>query len=76
MILPSRIMARDRRRAAIHEAGHVAIGRHIGLHVVFARLEKVSSPARMKNFGWGTLDTLYRIESQLAVRWPCLLSPG
>jgi hypothetical protein len=41
---PIRISARDRRVAAIHEAGHVTIGRHIGLVSISARLEKVSNP--------------------------------
>lgn len=35
-----RISARDRRGAAIHEAGHVTIGRHIGLVGLSARIER------------------------------------
>jgi hypothetical protein len=42
---PIRISARDRRLAAIHEAGHVVVGRHIGLVDISAWLVKVSDPA-------------------------------
>jgi hypothetical protein len=41
MIKPERMAAKDRRRAAIHEAGHVTIGRYIGLKAVSALLVKV-----------------------------------
>jgi hypothetical protein len=34
------ISARDRRLAAIHEAGHFTIGRHLGLLAINARIEK------------------------------------
>jgi hypothetical protein len=34
------ILLRDRRRAAIHEAGHFTIGRHLGLLTFNARIEK------------------------------------
>jgi len=40
MLPLKRTMARDRRRAAIHEAGHVTMARHLGARVAFARLEK------------------------------------
>jgi hypothetical protein len=41
---PVRIAARDRRNTAIHEAGHVTIGRHVGLKAVSAWLEETSNP--------------------------------
>jgi len=39
-----RLEARDRRLAAIHEAGHVTMGRHIGLSRISAWLEKTPNP--------------------------------
>ena len=33
---PARVMAWDRRRAAIHEAGHLVMARHLGMHDVCA----------------------------------------
>jgi hypothetical protein len=36
-----RFSARDRRLAAIHEAGHLVIGRHLGLSSISSWLEKV-----------------------------------
>jgi hypothetical protein len=39
-----RVSARDRRLAAVHEAGHVTMGRHIGLNAVFAWLEEIRDP--------------------------------
>jgi hypothetical protein len=36
-----RIEARDRRMAAIHEAGHLTMARHVGLHAASASLEKI-----------------------------------
>jgi hypothetical protein len=35
---PARIEARDRRKVAIHEAGHAVIARHIGVHVEWAEI--------------------------------------
>jgi hypothetical protein len=35
---PARIEARDRRNAAIHEAGHVVMARHVGVHVEWAEI--------------------------------------
>ena len=48
----TRIVARDRRMAAIHEAGHVTIGRHIGLIGISARLEKVQKPDVLFDKAW------------------------
>jgi hypothetical protein len=42
-LTPKRIFIRDRRMAAIHEAGHVIMGRHIGLAVTTAWLENTMS---------------------------------
>lgn len=39
-----RVEAIDRRIAAIHEAGHVVMGRHVGLSIVSAWLEKTPNP--------------------------------
>jgi hypothetical protein len=36
-----RIEARDRRMAAIHEAGHVTMARHVGLETFPASLERI-----------------------------------
>jgi hypothetical protein len=41
-----RIVAKNRRLAAIHEAGHVGMARRIGLQCVSARLEKTSHPSQ------------------------------
>lgn len=43
-LLQTRLSARDRRIAAIHEAGHVTMARHVGLAVVSAWLEETSNP--------------------------------
>jgi hypothetical protein len=40
-----RIMARDRRLAAIHEAGHVTMARHLGALFAVAWLEKAAGTA-------------------------------
>jgi hypothetical protein len=39
-----RIEARDRRMAAIHEAGHVTMARNVGLDILAAWLEKTPDP--------------------------------
>ena len=39
-----RVMARDRRLAAVHEAGHVVVAAHFGLHPAHARLWRADSP--------------------------------
>jgi len=45
---PARALARDRRRIAVHEAGHYAIARHLGLRHVFAVIwqGEAANPAR------------------------------
>jgi hypothetical protein len=35
---PNRVMARDRRLAAVHEAGHVVVAAHFGLRAARARI--------------------------------------
>lgn len=52
LLKPGRVAARDRRYAAIHEAGHVVIGRHIGLRGVRAWLEKTSNPEPLFDKFW------------------------
>jgi len=41
-----RLSARDRRHAAIHEAGHVTMARHVGLNAVSAWLEEIRDPGK------------------------------
>jgi hypothetical protein len=48
------ISARDRRLAAIHEAGHFTIGRHLGLLAVNARIEKTLSGGPHEKLWIGT----------------------
>jgi hypothetical protein len=50
---PGRIAARDRRKAAIHEAGLMIIGGHIGLGSINAWLEKTSNPGLFDKFWVG-----------------------
>src|ERR1700721_3897527 len=38
MMPVKRVIARDRRRAAIHEAGHLVIAEHVGLRCGLARI--------------------------------------
>lgn len=49
---PKRIEARDRRLAAIHEAGHVTMGRHLGLIVAHALLKKVPNTDMSQDKLW------------------------
>jgi hypothetical protein len=37
----SRVSARDRRRAAVHEAGHVVVARHLGIVTLQAEIRKI-----------------------------------
>jgi hypothetical protein len=37
----SRVSARDRRRAAVHEAGHVVVARHLGVRILQAEIRKI-----------------------------------
>jgi len=41
----SRVVARDRRLAAVHEAGHVVVAAHFGLPPARARISRVVAPA-------------------------------
>ena len=41
-----RLEARDRRLAAIHEAGHHVIARHRGMHEVESWIERAGDPTR------------------------------
>jgi hypothetical protein len=41
---PKRLSARDRRLAAVHEAGHFTMGHHVGLHAISAWLEEIRLP--------------------------------
>jgi hypothetical protein len=36
-----RVSARDRRRAAVHEAGHVVVARHLGVRILQAEIRKI-----------------------------------
>ncbi len=47
-----RLEARDRRLAAIHEAGHHIIARHRGMHVIDSWIERVGDPTRLTS-AWG-----------------------
>jgi hypothetical protein len=38
---PRRISARDRRRAAVHEAGHLVMARHLGIVNLGAEIHKI-----------------------------------
>jgi hypothetical protein len=40
MLTPSQSSARERRHAAVHEAGHVVVARHVGLRVLEAGIRK------------------------------------
>lgn len=42
---PARIEAWDRRKAAVHEAGHVVVARHLGMYASHAILWKNQRPA-------------------------------
>jgi hypothetical protein len=42
---PARIIARDRRLAAVHEAGHVVVAARFGLHPDTAWIRRAKSPA-------------------------------
>jgi hypothetical protein len=44
MLSLKRIIAMDRRKAAIHEAGHVVLARHLGELGAYARLERTFAP--------------------------------
>ena len=52
MLSLKRIMARDRRLAAIHEAGHVTSARHLGVLVTSAWLEKNSDSDPLSEKQW------------------------
>ena len=65
---PARIAARDRRNSAIHEAGHVTIGRHIGLAAICAWLEKTPSPGSYDKLWVG--HTRYTSSSILVGKMP------
>ena len=39
-----RVLARDRRLAAVHEAGHVVVAAHFGLHRAKARIRRADAP--------------------------------
>jgi len=41
---PARVEALDRREAAVHEAGHVVIARHVGADVLWAYITRTSNP--------------------------------
>ena len=47
-----RLEARDRRLAAIHEAGHHIIARHRGIHVIDSWIERAGDPTRDTS-AWG-----------------------
>ena len=47
-----RVEARDRRMAAIHEAGHVVMARGVGLDVLGASLEKTPDPGVYDTMDW------------------------
>jgi hypothetical protein len=48
----ARIQARDRRRAAMHEAGHFAIAVHLGLHDVSAWIHQTGIEDVMQGKSW------------------------
>ena len=52
----TRISARDRRFAAIHEAGHVVVGRHFELSACAARIFRTDNPHKHAKLWGGTAD--------------------
>ena len=54
---PSRISASDRRHAAIHEAGHIVVARHLGLMTLQAEIRKIE-PLDISEKGVGGIDPI------------------
>jgi hypothetical protein len=46
-----RVSARDRRRAAVHEAGHVVMAKHLGIMTMQAEIRKIE-PQELTEKEW------------------------
>ena len=53
MICPKRTEARDRRRTAIHEAGHLAVAQHLGVPTKDARIWRRDAVEALIETTWG-----------------------